>query len=455
MEEEQGLTLSDICRIVLKRIWWALGAAALGLLVCVLLVNFLFNTKNSVYTLNYELVFPECEQWVYPDGSAFKLSDVISQANLEDIVKDEQLKGIDVKAMVQSDSISVFENEGAATTTHGIGVTLTVASWYFSSDGQASAFLKTVADSTERKILSIVSSVDYGANLSVYASAASYDDILRYFSLQKSFMSNYYNSLISQTSETFIVNGKSLSAYKLQSESVFSDVQRSNLEKEIAANCLVIDAVKYIESAADKISSYKIEIEKINKEIEMQKHEREQALSSDKIVTTDAYDKAIVSLTSQVSALNNKIDEIYGVLGVIRGSKIEEADRETLDIKSITECSAYAEANAAFKLKLDGVCDSLLSQSNILNDVSVEVYKSNTSVTFRNNRIVKQGGTGLLSSAVLGAVAGFVFAAVIICIVEVPRYKRRKRAVNASQPRQGEDGVKSDEVKSDDGTENK
>ncbi|MDE7300849.1 MAG: hypothetical protein K2N47_01625, partial [Clostridia bacterium] len=110
MEEEQGLTLSEICHIVLKRIWWALGAAALGLLVCVLLVNFLFNAKKSYYTLNYELVFPESEQWLYPDGSLFKLSDVISPNNLEEVVKDEQLNGIDVKSMVQGDKISVVEN---------------------------------------------------------------------------------------------------------------------------------------------------------------------------------------------------------------------------------------------------------------------------------------------------------------------------------------------------------
>lgn len=455
MEDEQGLTFREICRVVLKRIWWALGAAALGLLVCVLLVNFLFNAKKCYYSLNYEIVFPQSEQGLYPDGSVFKLSDIISQDNLENAVKDEQLKGIDVKSMVQKDKITVLENKGAATTTHGIGVTLTVASSYFKGDEQAAAFLKTVAASTEEKILSIVSNVDYGANLSVYASAASYEDILRYFSLQKSFMSDYYNSLILQTSGNFTVNGKSLSAYKLQSESVFSDDQKSNLEKEIAAKCLVIDTPKFIESAADKISSYLIEIAKINKEIEMQKEERKQALSGDKIVTTDAYDKAIVSLTSKVSALTNEIDEIYEVLGVIRGIKIADADRADLDIKAIEECAEYAAANAAFKLKLDGVCESLLAQSDILKGISAEVYESNTSVTFLNNKIEKQGGMGLIISAVLGAVAGFVIAAIVICIVDMPKYNKKKYAKVAAEPNQVEEGEKTVEVKSDDGTENK
>ena len=454
MEEEQGLTLSEIFRVILKRIWWALGAAALGLLVCVLIVNFLFNTKRTVYTLNYELIFPESEEWVYPDGSAFKLSDVISQGNLEDVVKDEQLKGIDVKSMVQGDKISVVENKGAVTTTHGMGITITVSSAFFSGDEQASVFLKTVAASTQKTILNIVTNMDYGANLSVYASAESYDDVLRYFSLQKSFMADYYDLLISHTSETFMVNGKSLSAYKLQSESVFSDVQRSNLEKEIAANSFVINTPKYIESAADVINSYQIEIAKINKEIAMQKAEREQVLlASDKIVTTDAYDKAIVSLTSQVSALTNKIDEIYAVLGVIRGSKIEDAERSTLDIKTIKECSAYAEANAAFKLKLDSVCASLLAQSDILDEVSVEVYKNNTSVTFLNNRIAKQGGISLLTSAVLGAVVGFLLAAAIICIVDIPKYKKQKSAKGAATPDVVEDEAV--EAKTDNGIENK
>ena len=110
MEEERGLTFLDICKIILKRIWWVVGATALCTLIAVLVTQFWYNRNNRVYTVGYELVYPDNDSGKYPDNSLILASDFVSRSTVNAIKDgDEKFKNVDVDDMLNNDGISVTE----------------------------------------------------------------------------------------------------------------------------------------------------------------------------------------------------------------------------------------------------------------------------------------------------------------------------------------------------------
>ena len=104
---QEGLTFSEIWRMVLHRIWYVLGAAALVTLIAVLVVCFAVNPDARSYSMEFSLVFPTGSEDSYPDGEPFFYQTMISAANLNEAKKDEMLTDINTDKMVRDNKISI------------------------------------------------------------------------------------------------------------------------------------------------------------------------------------------------------------------------------------------------------------------------------------------------------------------------------------------------------------
>ncbi|MDE6690773.1 MAG: hypothetical protein K2K04_02270, partial [Clostridia bacterium] len=168
-EKDNGLTLSDILKVIFRRVWWVIGAAAICLVVVTLVMQLWYNKNQQYYTLGYELIYPDSGSGKYPNGSDLFAEESISLGTLTDIkngkystLEPDEFKGIDVSGMHVNDHISVIETvekgvDGNIKRTYA----LTVKSKYFGSDAQARAFLRTVAEYPVYRVNNIMADKEY------------------------------------------------------------------------------------------------------------------------------------------------------------------------------------------------------------------------------------------------------------------------------------------------------
>ena len=65
--EENGVSISEIFKVIFKRVWWVVGVTLAFLLLFVLVVQFWLNRQQQTYTVTYTIDFPGIEEGVYPD----------------------------------------------------------------------------------------------------------------------------------------------------------------------------------------------------------------------------------------------------------------------------------------------------------------------------------------------------------------------------------------------------
>ncbi len=444
MEEENGLTFMDILKVIFKRIWWVLGATAACLLIVVLITQLWYNKREQYFSVNYEIVYPDSANGKYPDGSDLLAADAISLATLTSI-KDgayssaddaDEFKNIDVEKMLSEDGISISEE---VTQTAGGGIkrtyTLTVSSKYFSGDAQAVAFIRTVAAYPVKRVNSVIDTKEYGLYFSVYGDAKSYEAKIEALVAQKTYLESEYTKLINYGS-TVEVNLASL-------HNIFTEEQRKSLTDSITANYYVFDTDGYKATAETRKVALNKQIADNAKIIEAEAAKRGDSNPND--VNTNPYDQIIAELTRKNAELDNEIKTIEKTIDAIESYTQEGAD-------------AY-KAKQAFDARLEKYRTDLATATDALKAVSKTIYGDNSRIIFSNNRIRRQGGLGTIVSALLGAVIGLLVSAVVVCIVDLPKYKKRKLAnagaaeaeeksepetVEAAQPEATEDKSKND-----------
>ncbi len=71
MEENNGTTLGDILKPILKVKWLVLIITAVITLVGTLIINFAYNPTDTYYSMDFSLLLPEDDGnviYTYPDG---------------------------------------------------------------------------------------------------------------------------------------------------------------------------------------------------------------------------------------------------------------------------------------------------------------------------------------------------------------------------------------------------
>lgn len=432
MEEEKGLSFVDILKIILKRVWWVVGAAALCVVIAVLVVQFWYNRKSRFYTVSYELVYPESESGKYPDNSYLLASEFVSASTLGKIKESDKDKfgSIDIDDMLENDKISITEQVTKDTTdVIKRKYTLNVTAKYFSSKEQAREFIRKIAAYPVDRINTTVAAKEYGTYFRVYDEADTYEGKIEALVAQKSYLEKAYDALKNYGNEA-AVGSASL-------HNVFTETQQKALLSRLSVNGYVIDIDAYKANAEvrkaelnQKIADNEARIEALEGASD---DKTEPAVASafaagyagesgdDKIIISNL----ILSLKDETAQMKIEQDEIDRTLG-----KIEKYTQEGSD-----EYKAWK----AFEAQLDGYRESLVKATGELKKVNVSIYESNSQVIFNTNKIALEGGLNIVLAAVIGLIGGLLVASLVVCIIDAPKYK--KELLKAEAGANGEAGA--------------
>lgn len=425
MEEERGVSIGEIFKVIFKRLWWVIGVTAAFMLVFVLLIQFWYNKNNRNYVVNYNISFPNSGTGYYPDGTAFRLSDLVTPKTLNEIkASDERFASIDVEEMYVNDDITIEVVDPSTTTKQEPSyISLQMSVKYFTDTKQAAAFIRAVAEYPINHAMDLINQADHLVNLKAFDNSKTYGEQLAYLQAQLGYVDAKYSSLISLYGQYYSVNGVTLAEYKMLLNKVFDSTDYANLVNELNTRYYVKDKDRFRQN-------YETEIEALNKEkrhnltkIENLEEARDKVYQSGSTATdVETFNAQIVSLVNRNSQIDIELEEIQ-----------EKLDRlDAIDTQAQTD----------FENKLQAVYDDLKEQTEIYEDIRVAVYEEKSVITYKSNKIKVSGGLNIIIAAALGAIIGFVGVGAVICIIDMPKYLKARDAKSACVPAEGnpEDG---------------
>ena len=429
------MTLGEIFKVALKRIWWIVGATALALIIVVLVTQLWYNKGAQTYSLQYDIIYPYSDNGKYPDGSDFLSADIISLDTLNAVKqRGELFSGLDVEKMVGEDDISI--ESASSQGVHGSFVRsfkFKVVSKYFRSEKQAVAFMQAVATYPIDRVNEIIDGKNYGVYFVAYENAGTYQDKIDALLSQKDYIVTSYENL-SDYGDAVKVNLARLG-------NIFTTQEQQLLCDEISTNLYVLNPERYIvecEHTMEAISKQMAENQKIiDALIKARDNEWEGSQLSRAAVQDDAsevdkwnsYDAKIAEYVVKNTELQNQYDEIV--------STKEKAK------KCLVEGSAEYTAKKAFDEKLEGYCNALKEATETLKSVSKKIYRDNSRVIYSGNKVQLDGGIGAVLGAVLGAVIGLIVSVVVVLIIDLPKYKRAKLLAECAA-KKSQDGTEED-----------
>lgn len=426
--EERSISLSELVKIIFKRVWWVVGVTLAVMLVFIFAVQFWLNRQNQTYTVNYTLEFPGIEDSAYPDGSTVRFSSVVSRSTLEEIVAtNPSLSGIDVGAMVDSDDIeftqSVVPADSSASGVAERHFTITVAVRYFTSTEQAAVFLRAVANYPLNRAVQIANALTHDSSLTVYDSSDTFEDKISALIAQREYLVGMYDEMIAQTSGEYTVGGRTLADYRTQASLLFQSMDEEYLNSLVATSNYVLNYTKFKEEYSAREANLTRQIEENQALIAAQEESRDaliELVGNGQISSADLspYNELIARYTAENVTLQNQLDSL----------------RTTMEwIESAGDDTAALDADIATILdNIDSYRDLLSGATEIFKSVYQSYYADMCDVTFASNIISAEGGMNIILAAVIGAIIGFVAVSVVICIIDLPKYIKEREAGSAS-----------------------
>lgn len=437
MENQEGITFGDIFHIIRKRLWVVIAVTLACALLFFCLVQFLYNPGNRDYRFSYLISFPGLSDSVYPDGSAYRATDMISQEALQSVKErgGEDFSSVDIEKMVEDGEITIAQQsagkDASSSLKEDVNVTLTVSGKYFSSAEQAREFLKEIAYYSIDQIQKLVSDISYDTYLKGFMdqNAETYEQKVNYLISQRTYLLNMYDSLISLKNKYYIVSvlddagvqiAQTLDAYQKNCEAVFNDSAQKNMLDELEVNGYIFNLASYKEELKGREEVLKGQISNIDSQIEnyqaiLEKYEQE---SNEGLITS--VQNKILDLTNEKVSLQLELTKVESDLALT-----EEANQER---------------NRNFETRLNMYYEQLEKQTQILKSVRTQFYEKESYLLVQNSKFVVENGFSPILAAVGGLVVGFFAVDVIVCLIDYPKYKKEKYgSVPGSGPQEPSD----------------
>ncbi len=430
MEEEYGITLGEIFKIIFRRIWWVIGVTAAFMLVTVLLVQFWYNPSKQQYTVYYNIKFPGSGSGQYPDGTTLNVSDSVLFNSLNEIKEGTysqyaaDFSDIKIEEMIDKDGISITSiateasDDGEAGWS---GYKLSVASQYFNSDEQAVAFIKAVTSYTVDKAQYIVDNSLYDYYLTQYDIGNTYESKISSLVNQKNYVLGIYDFIKNNYGETYRplgIGDKTITDYINEAYNIFDSRIQSAYYNTVTANYYVWDTETYTMTATASIDATRIEIANNQAIIDaLEAKIKELDTSGSSFDRIEAYHSMIASYVEKNTQLETSIKTTEETLAKI---EFYESDATAIEDK------------AEFDAALDSTRAELAALTETAKKLRIATFDNESMVLYRNNIIEPEGGINIIVAAVAGAVLGFIIVSAIILIKDMPEYKRRKYAAKAA-----------------------
>jgi hypothetical protein len=423
MEEENGVSIGEIFKVIFKRVWWVVGITAAFIIIFVLAVQFVYNPSKRTYNISYNFTYPNSTSGQYPDGTTFRLSDMTTVSTLQEIVKEngDKYSDIDISEMVTNDdiTITVATDDDTGETYYSFEVKAS----YFKNSTQAKNFIRDVIEHPVKKINSMIAQLKYDSNLSDFAEAKTYSDKLSYLKKQRDYLLNLYDDLINLYTQYYVVdeNENTLNDYRIALSKIFDEEDQTAAQNTVTQKYLVIDTERYKTNSVSEKALLERQYDYNDERLVALRAERKALLdavnvensSSSTSVYTTPYDEEIASLVIQQRSIKESIDKIDKALEAI-------------------DSAEYAQQISTFNAELDAYYTQLVEQASVIKSVRIAVFEEKTQVTYKTNTISLEGGLNIILAAVIGLVVGFIVAGVVICSLDMPKYLKERKEQEAA-----------------------
>ncbi len=400
MEENNGTTLGDILKPILKVKWLVLIITAVITLVGTLIINFAYNPTDTYYSMDFSLLLPEDDGnviYTYPDGKKMHFADIVAADALAEVKQSDpdKFKDIDVSKIIDKSAIGIARNVTVRNSENAVPevtYTITLKSQFVKDYNIARQFLTELASRPIKYLSSLETNHFVYYDLS--EKADDYESELELLESQLDYVISEFEKLSKTYGENFKADGKSITAH-LNEIIAYKDKDR-----------LGSLAIKVREEGILKnesvISEYEMKLKDLTKQRDLAQATLNNLLSTGSssqgnVIYVDA--TVIKQQSDLVESLNQQIETVNKY---IKGENVDSTF-ETRYIKTERDIiKAYTET---------------------LKSVASEAYVKSSAVTFLSvNAVVREGGISLVVSilislfvgVVISLIAGYVTGKVIL-----------------------------------------
>lgn len=412
----------------------------------VLAVMFLLNPAKTSYSMDFFILYPTSATEKYPDGAPFYYHDMISAESLNAAkASDEEFSSVDVMRMLKEDDISV---SAESETVNGVRkytgrYTVTVKGSYFKSARLAERFIRAIANVPVTRIKESAKAIDDTIDDDVFLQA-SFEERLQLLREQKEKLIAKYDAWIEIYTASYSVEGKTLANYRAEIAVIYGESTQKSLEETFETNGYnQLDLNSYettqeaIDARVEQLNSEKTLNSKI---IDALKEElgsasgQQSAAYSARALSAKEESASSEGSTVVISPSDPDLSQMLAYY-VKRNTEIDYQLQNTLTVKKV---ESFAE-------RLTAQCDALNKAAETLTRVTASIYGRDSSVSFETQNAVRQGGTSVAFAAVGVFILVFLIAAVIVYIVEMPKYKAQKARRDESGEEADREGTETEE----------
>ncbi len=432
--EERGVSIAEIFKVIFKRVWWVVGVTAACLLVFVLVIQLWYNRNNEVYTVGYTLSFPGISEGTYPDGSTYRYNSAVTLESLTDVVSsNSEFSGIDISNMVAEDDIAITRQANVIDEANNVTemvYVLSVKAKYFTDEDQAVDFVRAVVSYPVTHAAETVAQMDHKVNLQVYDSPAtdSFSGKISALNAQRNYILGRYDEMSSGNNGgmvSYSEDGRTLVDKRADAESVFGSSDQSYINALINSEHYVYDYERFLREYDATLADLERRMSNNNSIITATTEARDaliQQIGSNNVSQADLepFNSIIAQYTAENASLQNQINDLKYTYGEI-------------SVTESAEHAAFVEGVNKVTSMLNAFRDELETATEEVTEVYNNYFLENCYVAYDSNTISLEGGMNIILAAVLGAVIGFVVVSVVICIIDMPKYLRSRDAANREQ----------------------
>ena len=441
---EDGLTFGEICRMILRRIWYVLGMTAVVTIVALLIVYFAVNPAQRKYSMEFDLVFPTGSESVYPDGEPFFYQNMISASALTDVVKTEGLGKINIDKMIRDDDIEILavEDEDDLLPQR---YAVKAKSAYFEDDEQAEAFFRAVAQVTVDKIRAEAGSVDYAVSEETFGQAT-FAERLNFLAEERKTLLGKYDEWIKTYDAAYKLKvgetEKSLKEFRASVNALYGESVQKELETELETGgyYYTADFDAYTKALRKEYNRNETEIEKLKEaggtvaaSLAGGSAPSGIADSLASVSTSPARNEEGGSIIVEQPApsvsqrLAELIERNANILQWLGADYLADSDGGSVAVSG----TLTAGKNDAFAQKLDGERIKLAGAAAELTAVTKAIYERGMQARFNMQKAETEGGVSILLVAVIAAVLSFAAASFAVCAIEKSRAGKTAAAADA------------------------
>ncbi|MDE7158220.1 MAG: hypothetical protein K2N74_01460, partial [Clostridiales bacterium] len=285
----------------------------------------------------------------------------------------------------------------------------------------AKRFVAAISQKFVASINESAESVDYTVAAETFKSL-SYDMQLKSLADQKAKLLSELDKWISLYHDSYKVNGKTLKNYRTEIEAVYGDNVRKTLEAEW-------DRCGYVPKADIETRVKQLNAEKAYNDqmIEKLQDTMKQLGLNDTQTQTVAASGGLELLATGDDNTTTSDDSSKWVINIQSASDLVQMLAKFLTRnEQLNYQLAHLQDVEAFDKLLQVQFNELSEQAKTLANVTKQIYKDNSHVLANDQGLSKSGETNVILVAIAAFVLSFLVAAVVVFLIDAPKYKAKK-----------------------------